>query len=454
MRDDLRWSDGAPITAHDVAFSFRVIVSSAVPVPAQRTGTDELRWVEAYDDHTLVYFHKNPDASNVWNLNFQVIPKHLYEKSIQEDPTLRTSAYHRELEREPVSGGEYKILRWARGQEIVLERREDYYMHGGKQVRPKPYFARMRFRVLEDANTRLLALKAGEIDESELEVEQWHTQSAEDDFYDLNTKITGDEWTYLYIGWNLDPQKAPFFADKRVRKAMAFALNYDELLGHLCYGLFEQATGPFNPMSWMYPQTKPIPYVQDLDKAEELLDEAGWVDSDGDGIRDKTIDGRNVPFTFSLLVGNKPDRIAMCNLFRENLESIGVICNVSPLEAAVMMERLFEKNFQAEMAGWRTAADPSLTKNIFGTGEGRNFGNYSNPDVDRLFAEAKREFDRDKQGELYGKIHTLIFEDQPYLFLYYQSTFYGFNKQLRGYHYSPRGPFHYNPGISAIWRPL
>jgi len=77
MRDDLTWSDGKPITAHDVAFSFQVIMSEQVPVPAMRSGTDKLKWVEAYDDHTLVFFHKEPLAINTWNVNFGIIPKHI-----------------------------------------------------------------------------------------------------------------------------------------------------------------------------------------------------------------------------------------------------------------------------------------------------------------------------------------------------------------------------------------
>jgi peptide/nickel transport system substrate-binding protein len=103
------------------------------------------------------------------------------------------------------------------------------------------------------------------------------------------------------------------------------------------------------------------------------------------------------------------------------------------------------------MSGWASGADPSLERNIFGSGEGRNFGSYSNPEVDRLFDEAMKTFDHAKQAELYGRIQTLIYEDQPYLFLYDVNSFFGFNKQLRGYRFSPRGPFHYSPGISSIW---
>ena len=103
--------------------------------------------------------------------------------------------------------------------------------------------------------------------------------------------------------------------------------------------------------------------------------------------------------------------------------------------------------------GWSTGADPSLTKNIFGTGEARNYGSYSNPEVDRLYDEAMLEFDREKQAEIYGEIHNLIYADQPYLFLYNKHSLYAFNKQLRGYRFSPRGPFHYDPGIRSIWVP-
>jgi peptide/nickel transport system substrate-binding protein len=453
MRDDLTWSDGHPITAHDVAFSFKLIMTDAVPIPSMRSSVDELKWVEAYDDHTLVYFHKQPSPTNIWNVNFQVVPKHIFEKSAAEDPTLRTSAYHRNLELHPISGGEYEVVRWNRGQDIILKRREGYYMHNGKQVRDKPNFAQMRFRIIEDANTRLLALKSGDIEEGELETEQWQTQTNGDDYYRDNTKVVGPEWLYMYIGWNMDTKKVPFFGDQRVRQAMAYAFNEKQMLNDLCYGLYTQCTGIFHPDAWMYPKGGVEAIHQNLDKAEDLLDQAGWVDSDSDGVRDKEINGKKVKFEFTLIVSNKPDRIAICNLFRENLESIGVLCNVRPLEAAVFQERIFKKNFEAEMAGWGSGTDPSLEKNIFGTGEARNFGSYSNPKVDELLKQGLKEFDHQKRAEIYGQIHKIIYDDQPYLFLYNRNSLYGFSKKLRGYRFSPRGPFHYSPGIDSIWTP-
>ena len=141
--------------------------------PRRSHGTDQLKWVEAYDDHTLVFFHKEPLATNTWNMLFPIIPKHVYENSIAEDPTMARSDYHTKLEDHPVVGGPYELVRRVRNQEFVVRRRESYYMHNGKQVRPKPYFKEVRFKVIEDLNTALLALKAGEIEEVELRAEQW-----------------------------------------------------------------------------------------------------------------------------------------------------------------------------------------------------------------------------------------------------------------------------------------
>lgn len=449
IRNDLTWSDGKPITAHDVVFSYQTIMNEKVPVPAVRSGTDLLAGVHAYDDYTVVFFHKKPLATNVWNVNFPVIPKHIYEESLKEDLTLQNSPYHVKYEDDPVCGGPYTITKRVRRQEVVLTRRESWYMHNGKQVRDKPYFKEIRFRIIEDANIALLAVKNGEIDEMMLTAEQWVTQTGDDEFYRLNTKVSGLEWTYFAFEWNM---KTPFFSDIRVRKAMAYAFDYKEMLDKLFYGLYEQSNGVFHPTAWMSAKPKPPLYKQDLDKAEQLLDEAGWEDHDSDGIRDKKINGKTVKFEFSILCPNVPDRIKLCTLLKENLAQIGVICNVRQLEGTVMQQKMLEHDFQAAFGGWGTGTDPDSSDNIWATGEGRNFGYYSNPKVDELYKLGRLEFDRKKRGEIYGKIHQLIYDDQPYTFLYFRNAFYVFNKQLRGYNFSPRGPYHYGPGFNSIYK--
>ena len=450
LRDDLVWSDGKPITAHDIAFTYKVIMDPRVPVPAVRSGTDQLRWVHAYDHRTIVFFHKEPLATNVWNINFPVLPKHVYEKTWEQDPTLKDSPEHVELEQSPVSGGPYEIVERKRGQQIVLKRRPGWTKVRGKEVREPPYFEEIRFRIIEDPNTSLLALKAGEIDEMMLLPEQWTTQTKEADYYQRNTKVTAPEWVSFHFGWNID---TPFFADRRVRRAMSYAFDHDRMLEKLCYGLYEPAVGNFHDTSWMAPKKRLEPYKQDLDKAEALLDEAGWIDHDNDGVRDKEINGRLVPFEFSILVNQQPLRVAICTLLKENLDQIGVRMNVRPTESTVLQQLTQEKKFQSYLGGWGAGTDPDTSENIWATGAGRNFIGYSNPEVDRLFAEGRRELDRAKRAEKYARIQEILYEDQPYTWLYWRNSFYGFSKDLRGYVFSPRGPYHYSPGFGSLWMP-
>jgi peptide/nickel transport system substrate-binding protein len=450
LRDDLVWSDGKPITAHDIAFTYTVIMDPRVPVPAVRSGTDQLRGVHAYDDRTIVFFHKEPLATNVWNINFPVLPKHVYEKTWEQDPTLKDSPEHVKLEEAPISGGPYEIVQRKRGQEIVLARRLSWSTVRGKQVRDEPFFKEIRFRIVEDPNTALLALKAGELDEMVLLPEQWTTQTGGDEFYKRNTKATAPEWVSFHFGWNI---ATPFFADRRVRRAMTYAFDHDEMLEKLCYGLYKPCTGNFAEDSWMASKKKVEPSKQDLDKAEALLDEAGWTDHDNDGVRDKEIDGRLVPFEFSMLVNQQPLRVKICTLLKENLDQIGVRMNVRPLESTVLQQLTQDKKFQAYFGGWGSGTDPDTSENIWATNAGRNFISYSNPEVDRLFIEGRRELDRTKRAEKYARIQELLAEDQPYTWLYWRNSFYGFSKDLRGYVFSPRGPYHYSPGFSSIWKP-
>ncbi|NBX28925.1 peptide ABC transporter substrate-binding protein [bacterium] len=450
LRDDLVWSDGTPITAHDVAFSYTVIMDPRVPVPAVRSGTDQMRAVHAYDDRTLVFFHREPLATNVWNINFPVLPRHVYEKTWEDDPSLKDSPAHVKLEAEPVVGGPYEIVERTRGQQIVLRRRKSWSHVNGKRVRDEPFFAEIRFRIIEDPNTSLLALKSGEIDEMMLQPEQWTTQTTDAEFYARNTKATAPEWVSFHFGWNIG---TPFFADRRVRRAMTYAFDHDRMLDKLCYGLYTPCAGPFAADSWMAAGVKLEPAKQDLDTAEALLDEAGWIDRDNDGIRDKEIDGKLVPFEFSLLVNQQPHRIKICTLLKENLDQIGIRMSVRPLEATVLQQLTQEKKFQAYFGGWGSGTDPDSSENIWATGAGRNFVGYSNPEVDRLFVEGRREFDKAKRAEKYRRIQQILSEDQPYTWLYWRNSFYGFSRDLRGYVFSPRGPYHYSPGFGSIWKP-
>ena len=460
LRDDITWSDDKPFTAQDVEFTFKLIMTDhpLLVIPAVRgSGTDQIKAVKAYDDHTVVIFHKEALATNITNINFPILPKHVYENSVTDDPSLKRSAYHTEQEAKPVTAGAYEYVSRKRGEEFVVRRRESYYMHDGKQVRDKPNFAEVRVKTIEDLNTALLALKSGDIQQMELRAEQWAGQTNGDDFYAKNTKVTAPEWTEFHIEWNQrtadGKSPSPFFGDSRVRWAMTYAFDYDELINTITRGLYQQGQGTFHPTSWMFPKNPPELIKQNLDKAEDLLEEAGWTDSDGDGIRDKEIDGRLVPFEFQLMTSQTETGIQTATLMKECLEQIGVIANVKPTEFVVMQDKLIKHEFDASLGGWGAGTDPSMQSNIYGTGAQRNYGQYSNPTVDELFEKGLRELDPAKRAEIYGAIHLQLWEDQPVTWLFYRNAFFGFNKSLRGYNFGALGPFKYSPGFTSLFIP-
>ena len=187
----------------------------------------------------------------------------------------------------------------------------------------------------------------------------------------------------------------------RVRQAMSYAFDYDEMLEHdLLRPVPASAADRSIPTSWMFPKNGPQPYQQDLDKAEDLLDEAGWTDSDGDGIRDKEINGRRVPFEFTLLTyqtetGMQASHVAegVPRKDRRHLQR-----QADGVHRA-RRNRMQQHKFEAAMGGWGIGHRSRLrTTNIFGTGEGRNYGSYSNPQVDELFEQGRRRVRSAKSG--------------------------------------------------------
>jgi peptide/nickel transport system substrate-binding protein len=234
---------------------------------------------------------------------------------------------------------------------------------------------------------------------------------------------------------------------------MSYAFDYDEFLNKICRGLYQPCAGAFHPDAWYFPKTdSPKPYQQDLDKAEDLLDAAGWKDTDGDGIRDKEINGKRVPFQFTLMTFQTETGLQCATLMKECLAKIGITCNVKPTEFTVLYDSLQHHNFDASFAGLGCGTDPDMSANIFATNEARNDTSYSNKKVDELFVQGRHEFDRDKRAQIYGEIAKILWEDQPNTWLFYRNAFYGFNKNVRGYNFSPKGPFEFDPGFAGMYK--
>jgi peptide/nickel transport system substrate-binding protein len=203
------------------------------------------------------------------------------------------------------------------------------------------------------------------------------------------------------------------------------------------------------------PQVKLLDY--DLEKAKALLDAAGWLVDPDDGWRYKDIDGKKVLFDFTLLTPqSSPTAPQIAAILQEDLKRIGIRMDTRTLEWSAFIDKVRKHEFQAETAKWGTGTDPDLGWNLWRTEQyetGRNYVGYSNPRIDELFEQGRREFDLEKRKKIYQEIHKTLYDDQPYTWIYNRPVLAAINKRIGGVTFSPRGIYGFYPSFYKWWMP-
>lgn len=398
LRKDVKWHDGQPFTAKDVMFNYKVMIDPKTPT-AYAEIFQQVKKAEILDDYTFRVTYPQPFARALLSWAFDVMPAHLLEGQ-----DITTS----ELARKPVGTGPYVFKEWQAGQQIVLEANPDYFDG-------RPYISRYVYRIIPDMATMFLELKSGGIDQMGLTPVQYQRQTVTPDFEQAFKKYRYMSFGYTYLGFNLlDPK----FQDKRVRQAISYALNKDEIVQGVLLGMGKPANGPYQPGHWAYNEHV-TPYPFDQGKAKELMAAAGWTDTDKDGILDK--DGH--PFSFTILTnqGNQ-NREKTGLIIQQRLKEIGIEVKIRTIEwAAFLKEFIDKKKFEAVIMSWSIPIDPDLYSvwHSTKTREGElNFISYKNEEVDRLIDEGRFTFDRAKRKQAYDRIQEILKEDAPYVFLY------------------------------------
>lgn len=447
LKPGLKWQDGKPLTAHDVVFTWAAILDPMVPALAQRHSLESIKECVALDDLTIKYVQPEKPATWDWNLLFPIIPKHLYEAQRSSSPDLRSGPYYNNLARNPIGNGRYRVVQWKENDRVILERWDDY---PGK----KPYFKRIIAAIIPNPQVALQLLQKGELDSMDRIAPQMFVKDTQtDEFKRIALKGRAQEWSFNYIGWNMDGSN-PFFNDKRVRYAMTHALNLPLILDQVFFNLATQAHGIYHPDSWMYnPNVKLLKY--DVAKAAALLDEAGWTVDPNDGWRYKTIKDVKTKFEFTLsMPEGSMTSPKVAAIFQQDLKKLGIIMNIQSLEWSVFLERAQKHNFQANIAAWGTGTDPDQSGNLWKSSEytnGRNYGGYKNPRIDELFEKGRFEHDREKRRAIYQEIHSTLYEDQPYTWISNPPILAFFHKRIQGVGFSPRGIYNFTPGLDSWW---
>lgn len=422
IRKGIKWHDGVPFTARDVVFSYNKIMDPNVDAPHLRSYYKDIKKVEALNDYTVRFTYARPYFLALeFCGGMPIVPEHIFKNGdFNTNPAGRA----------PVGTGPYRFLRWDTGREIVLERNENYW---GK----KPHIKRIVFKLISDPTVALQVLKREEIDFTGLTAIQWARQTSSQRFKKNFNKFSYFTPNYSFIGWNM---RRPFFSDRRVRTAMTYLVNRKLILEKLLYNLGDVVTNPFYVNSPEYDHSIET-YPYDPERAKKLLDEAGWIDHDGDGIRDK--DGIKFEFEFLIPSGSVTGE-QISTILKEELKKVGIRMNIRKIEWAVFVKQLDERKFDAVTLGWSMGveSDPYQIWHSSQAEKGSNFVGFKNKEADRLIEEARTEFNREKRIELYRKFSEIVHEEQPYTFLFCRESTVALHKRFKGVNVYPLGPDH------------
>lgn len=408
LRKGVFFQDGHEFDAGDVKFTYESIMDPRNLSP-RIPDYEPVKSVEVLDRRTvrIVYKRLYSLAFGTWGMG--MLPEHLLNRRALarearangKDPakfTMRDSDFNRR----PVGVGPFIFAEWRSDEFIRLVRNEKYWEGA-------PNYKEYVFRILPDQLGLEMSFYAGTVDGYSVEPHQVARLKKNPEYQSYSGLSLG----YSYIGYNM---RRPLFKDRRVRRALGMAINVDEINKYVLYGQAESITGPFVKQTDFYNhKIKPIPY--DPEGALRLLEMAGW----------RKVDGRLMkngkPFQFTLITnqGNE-QRKAILTIAQNAWKKLGIKVRTDVLEWSVFIrKRVNQLNFDAVVLGWGLGIEPDLYQIWHSSQGGKfqlNFVGYRNAEADNLIIKIRREYDHEKQVGYTHRLHRIIYDDQPYTFLY------------------------------------
>jgi peptide/nickel transport system substrate-binding protein len=413
MRPGLNFSDGKPLTAEDVAFSYRFIMTEAIQAPRERAYYKKIESVKVLGPLEVEFQFVEP-YFNALSLagGLPVLPKHFYEPYLEKPNDFNQSKGLL------LGSGPYRLqdpVSWSPDKGMVELLKNPRYW-GPVQ----PTFNRLIWRIIENDSARLTTFRNGEIDTYSARPREFQRLTQ-----DASLTEKAEHWEYMspvagysYIGWNQQRNNEDtWFSDTRVRQAMTYLLDRERIVDEIYLGYGEVAISPFNPRSKQH-DTSLIARAYDLEKGKALLAEAGFADRDGDGLLE---DASGRPFEFELVYFQGNDDTSRMVLFlRDQLARAGIKLEPKPTEWSVMIDLLKKRDFDAITLGWTSGLETDLYQMFHSSqieGGGNNFVGYKNLEFDALVDEARATVDEETRMPLWMQAERHLFDDQPYTFL-------------------------------------
>jgi ABC-type transport system substrate-binding protein len=442
LREGVKWHDGEELTAEDVKYSYDVIFSDDFKAVQLRSYYESIDSVEVVDKYRVRFKVKDEYFKNFEVCaGITVLPKHFYTN--QENK--------KEFGRKLIGTGPYLLTKYERGQKIILIKNPNWWGNNIESEKDTHNFSKIYLKFAQDLNVQLELLKKGDIDFLSFPFPEAFVKKTIGKVWDDKiVKVKTQNKTpkgFNFIAWNF---KHPILKDKNVRKALSMLLNRPLILEKFEYNLSEPATGPIYVQSdYANPEVKPVEF--NPKEALRILNQAGWRDSDKDGILDKILNGKKTDLSLTLMEPSQ-DMMKILTIYKEEARKIGVEINLKNIEWNSFVKLLDERNFDAVRLAWGAGGVDWEPKQIWHTksseGAGSNFISYSNSEVDKLIDESRKIYDKDKRILILRKVHKLIADDYPYVFFFNRNfTLYGHTKKL----WKPKDTFEYGLGLQ-YWK--
>ncbi|RPI10709.1 MAG: peptide-binding protein, partial [Zetaproteobacteria bacterium] len=427
LRRGVKWHDGEEVTAEDVDFTYRYMIDPKTPT-AYGEPFRQVQRAEVVDRYTYRVTYSKPYAPALLSWGIWILPRHILEPAWKAGVDLRTTRQNRF----PVGSGPYRFVEWKTGEKVVLEANPDYF-------EGPPYIRRVVYRIIPDQSTIFLEVKARNIDMAGLTPIQYRRQTEYPAFQKAFHRYRYVANSYAYLGFNL---RDPRFQDRRVRQAMAHAIDKEEIIEGVLLGLGRPAVGPYKPGTWWY-RDDVTTYPFDPERAQALLAEAGWKRASAGGLLEK--DGKPFSFTIRTNQGNQV-RQQTAEIVQRRLRAVGIDAKIHVVEWAAFINTFIRKrDFEAIILGWGLGSDPDQYdiwhSSKTGTDE-LNHISYANPRVDELLEAGRRTFNQERRAAIYGELQQVLAEDQPLVFLYVPDALPVVSARVRGVEPAPAGITH------------
>jgi peptide/nickel transport system substrate-binding protein len=398
LRPGVKWHDGVAFTSADIKFTVEAINGPNYN-PESTDGFDRISSVDTPDPLTAIVHYREVYAPYANQFMRGALPKHLLEG--------RDIDRAQDYNRAPLGTGPYRVAEWKSGEYILLERVPNYWR--GSEY---PKIRRLMFKFIANTNTRVNQLKAGEVHVVALVPWDKHREIVGQPSIVVH-KTPGNAYEHV----TLNQRQVPAFADVRVRRALIYAIDRETLARTILDGLAPIADGPIQPLSWAYTD-RITKYPFDPAKARALLDEAGWKDANGDGLRDR--DGR--PFAFTLITQagfNIRENVAQA--LQHHLRQVGVDMRIELVDGTAISSRWFAGRFDAMLHWWQMPADPELT--LFFAADrtppaGRNINYFADATLTEVLYASDRTVDRAERTRLLQQAQMMVSDAVPEIPLY------------------------------------